>query len=214
MCDPGGGAPEIATCGRDGCVRVWDPRVRDAVLSIEPKEGEAARDCWTVTFGDSYDDDHRVLAAGYDNGDVKLFDMRTSTLRWETNVGNGVVCCEFDRKDIEMNKVRWRCLVMLLPCGASLVGCVRCHPFYSLFSSLAWRPLLLSFLPLPLFLLLAPPSSFSHFFFCFPLIFPLPLFPSSLSSPSCFLSWCVPPWSPSSACLTCGHRTLRRDLHT
>lgn len=101
----GGGAPELATCGRDGCVRVWDPRVREPVLSVEPKEGEAARDCWTVTFGDSFDDDHRSLCAGYDNGDVKLFDLRTSTLRWETNVGNGVVCCEFDRKDIEMNKL-------------------------------------------------------------------------------------------------------------
>lgn len=63
------------------------------------------RDCWTATFGDSYDDDHRCIVAGYDNGDVKLFDLRTSSVRWETNVGNGVVCCEFDRKDIEMNKL-------------------------------------------------------------------------------------------------------------
>ena len=102
----GGGAPELVTCGRDGCVRVWDPRVADAVLSLEPKDGESARDCWTVAFGDSFDDDHRALCAGYDNGDVKLFDLRTSSVRWETNVGNGVVCVEFDRKDIEMNKVR------------------------------------------------------------------------------------------------------------
>lgn len=45
------------------------------------------------------------MAAGYDNGDVKLFDLRTNSLRWETNVGNGVVGLEFDRKDIEMNKL-------------------------------------------------------------------------------------------------------------
>jgi len=101
----GSGAPELVTCGRDGCVRVWDVRVKDPVLSLEPEEGETTRDCWTAVFGDSYDDDHRCVCAGYDNGDVKLFDLRTSSLRWETNVGNGVVACEFDRKDIEMNKL-------------------------------------------------------------------------------------------------------------
>lgn len=46
------------------------------------------------------------MAAGYDNGDVKLFDLRTQTMRWETNVKNGVTGLEFDRNDIEMNKVR------------------------------------------------------------------------------------------------------------
>jgi hypothetical protein len=28
--------------------------------------------------------------AGYDNGDVKMFDLRTNTVRWDTNVGSGV----------------------------------------------------------------------------------------------------------------------------
>lgn len=46
------------------------------------------------------------MAAGYDNGDVKLFDLRTQSMRWETNVKNGVTGLEFDRNDIEMNKVR------------------------------------------------------------------------------------------------------------
>lgn len=101
----GGGAPELVTCSRDGTVRVWDPRVMDPVLSMEPAEGESARDCWTVAFGNSYNDSERCVAAGYDNGDVKLFDLRTNTMRWETNVGNGVVGLEFDRKDIEMNKL-------------------------------------------------------------------------------------------------------------
>lgn len=45
------------------------------------------------------------MAAGYDNGDVKLVDLRTQTLRWETNVKNGVTGLDFDRNDIEMNKV-------------------------------------------------------------------------------------------------------------
>ena len=34
-----------------GCVRVWDLRVRHPVVSLEPQEGEPARDCWAVAFG-------------------------------------------------------------------------------------------------------------------------------------------------------------------
>lgn len=123
----GSGAPELVTAGRDGCVRVWDPRVRDPVVSLEPESSEQARDCWTACFGmwsivihfvwyyhfmctcpagNAYTEEERCICAGYDNGDVKLFDLRTNKFRWETNVGNGVVCTEFDRKDIDMNKVR------------------------------------------------------------------------------------------------------------
>lgn len=101
----GYGAPELATASRDGCVRVWDPRQAEPVVSLEPDEGEAKRDCWTVCFGNSFNDDERVLAAGYDNGDVKVFDMRANAMLWETNVSNGVVSLEFDRRDIEMNKL-------------------------------------------------------------------------------------------------------------
>ena len=53
----------------------------------------------------TYSDEERCIAAGYDNGDVKLFDIRTQTMRYETNVSNGVTNIEFDRKDIEMNKM-------------------------------------------------------------------------------------------------------------
>jgi len=101
----GFGAPEIVTGGRDGCVRVWDPRLNQPVVALEPGEGQPARDCWAVAFGNSFNDEERCLVAGYDNGDVKLFDMRTNTIRYETNVSNGVTCVEFDRKDIEMNKL-------------------------------------------------------------------------------------------------------------
>ena len=85
----GGGAPELVTGGRDGAVRLWDPRLAEPVISLEPAEGETARECWAVAFGNSFSDDERCVAAGYDNGDVKLFDLRTQTMRWETNVGNG-----------------------------------------------------------------------------------------------------------------------------
>ena len=47
---------------------------------------------WTINVctGHAYNDQDRCVAAGYDNGDVKLFDLRAMSLRWETNVKNGV----------------------------------------------------------------------------------------------------------------------------
>ena len=36
----GYGAPEILTGGRDGCVRLWDPRQTAIVLSLEPEKGD------------------------------------------------------------------------------------------------------------------------------------------------------------------------------
>ncbi len=113
----GYGAPELATCGRDGCVRVWDVRQRDApVACFEPGEGSVARDCWTVAFGNSYNDTERCVLAGYDNGDVKMFDLRTGTVRYETNVRNGVCSVEFDRTEIEMNKFTVTCLESQFHC--------------------------------------------------------------------------------------------------
>jgi WD40 repeat protein len=89
-----------------GCVKVWDQRQKnDPVATMEPAEGEVKRDCWTVAFGNSFSDSDRCVCAGYDNGDIKLFDLRTMTLKWETNVKNGVCSVEFDRKDIKMNKL-------------------------------------------------------------------------------------------------------------
>lgn len=106
-----GGAPELATGGRDGCVRVWDVRQKDAPVAVfKPGEGVEARDCWAVAFGNAHENDERCVAAGYDNGDVKLFDLRAGKARWEKNVGNGVCGLEFDRKSIRMNKLAVSCL--------------------------------------------------------------------------------------------------------
>jgi len=100
------GAPELVTGGADGCVRVWDPRQEAPVVSLEPSTNEAIKpDCWTVGFGNSFNQEERCLAAGYDNGDVKLFDLKTNCLRWDTNVQNGVCGLQFDRQDIMMNKL-------------------------------------------------------------------------------------------------------------
>ncbi|KAL7877351.1 hypothetical protein SRHO_G00039940 [Serrasalmus rhombeus] len=102
----GGGAPEIVTGSRDGTVKVWDPRQKDTpVANMEPAEGESKRDCWTVAFGHAFNDQDRCVCAGYDNGDVKLFDLRNMSVRWEKNIKNGVCSVEFDRKDISMNKL-------------------------------------------------------------------------------------------------------------
>ncbi|KAJ1557079.1 WD repeat-containing protein 92 [Cladochytrium tenue] len=100
------GPPEIATGGRDGAVRVWDVRQKDKpVADMAPAAGQPARDVWTVAFGNSYNDEERAVCAGYENGDVKMFDLRSMALLWETNVRNGVCSAEFDRRDIRMNKL-------------------------------------------------------------------------------------------------------------
>lgn len=102
----GCGAPELATGSRDGSVKVWDPRQKGRPVAImEPKEGDSRRDCWAVAFGNSYNSEERTLVAGYDNGDVKMFDLKTMSLSWEINLLNGVCGLEFDRKDIPMNKL-------------------------------------------------------------------------------------------------------------
>lgn len=100
------GPPELATCSRDGAVRVWDTRQRNKpIVSLNPVDEARARDCWTVRFGNSFDADERIVAAGYDNGDVKLFDLRTQKILHEFNVSNGICDIEFDRPDIACNKL-------------------------------------------------------------------------------------------------------------
>ncbi|CAB1311768.1 unnamed protein product [Coregonus sp. 'balchen'] len=109
----GDGAPEIVTGSRDGTVKVWDPRQKDSpVANMEPGEGEAKRDCWTVAFGHAFNDQDRCVCAGYDNGDIKLFDLRNMSLRTQclivlfSFITVRQVChVEFDRKDINMNKL-------------------------------------------------------------------------------------------------------------
>lgn len=102
----GSGAPEIATGGRDGVVNIWDTRQKEKpVAVIAPEEGETRRDCWCVAFGNSFNSEDRMVAAGYDNGDLKLFDLKAMRVHYETNLKNGVCGVEFDRKDIQMNKL-------------------------------------------------------------------------------------------------------------
>eukprot|EP00210_Caulerpa_lentillifera_P009234 g8802.t1 len=102
---------EVATGGRDGCVNVFDLRQKPTlVASYQPKSSTNKRECWSVAFGNAYNHTERCLLAGYDNGDVKLFDLRQNKVRWENNVRNGVCGVQFDRQDIEMNKFIVTCL--------------------------------------------------------------------------------------------------------
>ncbi|KAL0248089.1 hypothetical protein GEMRC1_003326 [Eukaryota sp. GEM-RC1] len=100
------GAPEVATGGSDGFVKLWDFRQNDGpVVDIEPSEDSQARECWAVALGGSFDAYHRTLVCGYDNGDVKMIDLRMGKLTWQTNVGGGVVGMEFDTLGRELNKL-------------------------------------------------------------------------------------------------------------
>lgn len=102
----GKGSPEIATASRDGKVKVWDIRVKERpVACMQPKEGETKRDAWAVAFGNCHSESSRMLVSGYDNGDLKMFDLRSMKLFWEKAMPNGICSVQFDRKDIEMNKL-------------------------------------------------------------------------------------------------------------
>lgn len=60
------------------------------VANMGPADESDARDCWSVAFGNAYNDEERCVVAGYDNGDIKMFDLRTMSVRWETHLPNGV----------------------------------------------------------------------------------------------------------------------------
>lgn len=87
----GEGPPEVATASRDGSVKIWDVRQKDRPVAVmEPDHGQIRHDCWAVAFGNMHKSSERMVCAGFDNGDVKMFDLRLMKVHWETNVGNGV----------------------------------------------------------------------------------------------------------------------------
>ena len=63
-----------------------------------------------MAYGDSHTNMDRKVVCGYDNGDLKMFDLRSMSLFWETQLPSGICDLEFDQKNVEMNKLLATCL--------------------------------------------------------------------------------------------------------
>lgn len=104
-----GGGAEIVTGGRDGSIKVWDPRQGGPVFVVSPvkKEdgGSGCRDCWTVCFIEGEGQHDRTVFAGFDNGDVKAVDLRTVKERWSYNVGSGICKLSSNKKCSKANRL-------------------------------------------------------------------------------------------------------------
>ncbi|XP_026191197.1 WD repeat-containing protein 92 [Cyclospora cayetanensis] len=98
-------SPLAVTGGREGTVKVWDLRMKQPVVSLESVEGEEAAECWAVCWGGCTGGPEGVIGCGYDNGDVKLFDVRAMKLISERNLDYGVCGLAMDRRDIKLNKL-------------------------------------------------------------------------------------------------------------
>ncbi|KAI9256516.1 WD repeat-containing protein 92-like protein [Phascolomyces articulosus] len=91
-----GGAREIATACRDGCVKVWDTRdLEKSVLEIRPKPKEQMGDAWAVAFGNFEDGNERLLAVGFDNGELQLFDITSTQYIYKTKLAAGICSIQF-----------------------------------------------------------------------------------------------------------------------
>jgi len=84
---------ELLTGGRDGRIKAWDLRT-DLVPTSVILPADKTADVWSVAYA-SCGSGNRVFAAGYDSGDVKVFDQRSNTYVWDVNVGSGVCSLEF-----------------------------------------------------------------------------------------------------------------------
>ncbi|CAO3699187.1 unnamed protein product [Rhizopus stolonifer] len=86
---------EIATVSRDGSIKVWDMRQpTKAVMTISSKNN--TRDIWAIAFG--WVRGNKVIAVGYEDGVVQLFDVDGSQYVWEAKVKSGICSVDFDEE--------------------------------------------------------------------------------------------------------------------
>lgn len=44
------------------------------------EESKQKPECWSVALGNSFNSQERVLVSGYDNGDIKFFDLKMNKI--------------------------------------------------------------------------------------------------------------------------------------
>lgn len=90
---------------------MWDPRQKNKPVAVMSPFDDNFRQCWAVAFGkhlidyyllynqtlglfslsgNSYNSQERVICSGFDNGDIRMFDLRVMKVRWENTVDSGV----------------------------------------------------------------------------------------------------------------------------
>jgi hypothetical protein len=52
------------------------------------------KDIWAVAYG-QLKGQHKVIAIGYENGDIKLFDVNGAQYLWQTQVKDGICSIDF-----------------------------------------------------------------------------------------------------------------------
>ena len=98
------GPPEIVTGGKDGLVKLWDLRSDKPCILLEPKDiKKNFPECWTVRFCDC--GFNKKVGIGYDNGDIKIYDLRMDKIFFGEILKKGVCNIEFDKKNIPINKM-------------------------------------------------------------------------------------------------------------